>query len=250
MAEPIYPDFVNAFARGREIGREIRQTKITDNALAKFSAGDRTGGINELMTVDPSRAAALQTYDQGQQDRDLGRRVGGMAASGDLTGARRTALEGGGFEIAEGLGKLDAQQRAVAAERASTLGAIGIRLLEVPYGQRKGAIESLLPALAERGFDPEQIAGLDPTDANLNGAIGQAMTIKDAIAAQDQERERAERERHNRATESRPIIVGGGAVAVDGEGGGVIYRNPKTFAPPRARAGGIPPLPPGARLVP
>lgn len=252
MAQPIYPDFVNAFAQGRQIGREIRQAKVSDNALAKFSAGDRGGGINELMTVDPRQAMQLQAYDQQQQGLERGRRIGGMAAGGDLVGAKGAALEAGDFDIAGQIGTLDAQQRALATEHASTIGAIGIRLLEVPYEQRKVAIQSLLPALAERGFKPEELSSFDPTDANLNGAIGQAMTIKDAVAMMDQERDRAERERHNRAIESRPLIVGGGAVAVDGDGGGVIYRNPKTFAPKSGRggSGGMPPLPPGARLVP
>lgn len=236
MVEPIYNSFTQLYAQGHAIGRKLKQQKVTDNALAKYASGDTTGGVNELLTVDPDAAFGLQ--DRTRENDAFTRRqtIGAQAAGGDIAGGRKAALEAGDFDLVDSLGKLDQEQRTVAQQQAGTLAAVGIRLLDTPVEQRGPAILSLKDSLIARGFQPEQIDAVaaDPSDANLNAIIGQAMTVKDAIDWQNQMRDDEETRRYHDIMADKPVVLSNGAVAIDRQDGGVIARNPKSYAPARA----------------
>lgn len=201
-------------------------------------ARQRAARAAKALNFDEAASAMSEAGDVGGAERfaQQGRSaaLGGQVAEGDIAGARASALKAGDFDAAAAIDKMSDAERAQVAERTETVAAIAQKLrADVPYEQRKAALASLAPSLLQRGFSQEQVDGLvnaDPTDANLDAAIGSAMSLKEAIAA----------------TKPELRTVGDGGVVFDDRAGRPVFENKKTFAPPRptASSGGIPALPP------
>lgn len=232
MTEPLHLNFVNSFMQGREAGREIRRQKVTDNALAKYASGDTQGGYNDLLTVDPDAAFGLQDRTRQNEQYGLRKRVGSMVAGGDYAGAQKAAAEGGDFDVMGSISQLDATQRAQAKESAQMIGAVGIRLLETPYEQRKAALATMRESFIEKGYPPEQIDQViaDPSDAVLNGIIGQSMTIKDAIDYSGQQYE-------NRRTSAQTEYYKAGVGVRDNQADYYGAKADQPYAPRAPKAG-------------
>ncbi len=231
----------NAYTMGRQKGRELAiqnalksyetDSEGTQNALTRIGAFDEANQIGKMRT----QKREDQQYAGRQQ-------ALGMANSGDIAGARGVAAQTGDFDLHQELSKMDDQQKAVAAEHAGTLAAIGLKLRkEVPADQRAAVIQSLKSSLIQRGFKPEEIDGFaqDPSDEKLDALIGSSLSIKEAIEMQNKERDDAETLRHHQAVEAMPKIIGNGGVAFDPSTGEVVARNPKTFSPKSGGSGKV-----------
>ena len=112
--------------------------------------------------------------------------IGGMAAAGDGAGARRTALEAGEFDIIDKLDSMDDSQRKRTLEVTRSIAPVIASLKQLPPAMRMQAASSVL---VERGLTPEQIAGLDLSDAGIDAKIGEAMTITEYFAQQKDNRD-------------------------------------------------------------
>lgn len=187
--------------------RAAKALNFDEAASAMSEAGDVTGA--EGMATKGRRAT-----------------LGAQVATGDTAGAQGAALKAGDFDTAAAIDKMSESDRAEADERADTIAAIAQKLrASVPYEQRKAALASLAPSLLQRGFTQAQIDGFlnaDPTDANLEAAVGSAMSLKEALEA------------------AKPKLrtVGDGGVVFDDAKGAPVFENRKNFAPPRASSGG------------
>ena len=112
--------------------------------------------------------------------------IGGMAAAGDGAGARRTALEAGEFDIIDKLDSMYDSQRKRTVEVTRSIAPVIASLKQLPPAMRMQAASSVL---VERGLTPEQIAGLDLSDAGIDAKIGEAMTITEYFAQQKDNRD-------------------------------------------------------------
>jgi hypothetical protein len=243
MPDYIMPNFTAAFASGQALGRQLRQQKISDNALAAYANGDTSGGVQQLMTVDPDAAMKLQDRQRADELLTARKQAAGQAFGGDFKGAQQTAAGAGDFDLLSGISKLDDQQKQVAADHASTIAAIGIKMRDQDPSSWGQTIDSLTPALLQRGFSQGEIeqaktAIVQGGAPALDALINQAMTLKDAVAYHNSLATQAETQRHNKAMEARPTVASNGAIVIDPATGDVIAKNPKVFAPPRGKSSG------------
>ena len=147
--------------------------------------------VEEAAAADRDyRAAQLQgeqakTEAANRKQATLGQ-IGGMAAAGDGAGARRTALAAGEFDIIDKLDSMDDSQRKRTLEVTRFIAPVIASLKQLPPAMRMQAASS---ALVERGLTPEQIAGLDLSDAGIDAKIGEAMTITEYFAQQKDNRD-------------------------------------------------------------
>lgn len=81
------------------------------------------------------------------------------------------------------LSRLSPPQQQAAAGRAEILAALGRGLASRPYDERRAILGYLAPRLGAFG-PPAQIAGFDPTDANLAAVVGQAEGLRALLADQ------------------------------------------------------------------
>lgn len=104
----------------------------------------------------------------------------------DPAAAQRLIASGHG-EIVQQLNQMNAQQLEQAHARLASLAPIYASAAHIPYGtdgaQRRAYIQSILPQIQQMGIPPEEAAGFDPTDQNLNAHMSLGMTMDQAIAS-------------------------------------------------------------------
>jgi len=109
---------------------------------------------------------------KGQMDM---RNLGGMAASGDVTGARDMALRSGNFKAAEYFDQryqaMSEQQREAMKPKFGLVGQAADYLLKVPAEQRAMEYQRIAPQLAQLGLDPNALDPSQLTDENLGRAV-------------------------------------------------------------------------------
>lgn len=207
------PDFVGNALSSYDAGQRQRNVTGKRNALAMYGK-DPQGSIDALRQYDPEMAAGMEDRQQvkadrlrADQDRQTRKDVLGKAAT-DLKGATQDAYASGDTDLINAVGKLSTEQRALKAQQTDEVSAVAFALRQSPYEARKAAMSQLTPYLTERGFTPEQVAGFDPTDANLDTVIAQGASLKELLQnaredRQDREnsRRQAETERHNQRME-------------------------------------------------
>lgn len=137
--------------------------------------------------------AQMQAQDQqmaAQEQRGMANTQGkieGALMSGDRDTARTLAQGSGNAEVMsqyqEAIAQMDTQQREEALGRARAFAGIGASLLQLPYEQRQSALQNpqVQQQLAAYGIDPSQLAGFDPTDANIQAVVGPAAEIGDLL---------------------------------------------------------------------
>lgn len=203
-----------------------------------------------------------RSYDRTQAigDRATTARAGRQLATGDRRGAAATFAEGGMIApsrqmTADQQGEEDralaqsTQAQQMDLEKGKRTVDVLTRLAKglqgVPAGQRRQALQQAMPIFDQLQIDKSQLEGLTEdqlTDDQLELFAGelekqwQVINLGNGGAAQYNNRTGAFKTL--REPDPPPIVLGGGAVAIDRDGGGVVARNPKTFAPPRPRAPG------------
>ena len=147
--------------------------------------------VEEAAAADRDyRAAQLQgeqaKLDAANRKQALRGQIGGLAANNDGAGARRLALENGEFEILDQLGRMGDEDRKRTLEVTRSIAPVIASLKQLPPAMRMQAASSVL---VDRGLTPEQIAGLDLSDAGIDAKIGEAMTITEYFAQQKDNRD-------------------------------------------------------------
>lgn len=154
------------------------------------------------------------------------------------------------LKFAQGLDK-DRRDKIVDAQDA--IHTVAAALQNVPYPQRKVALLAQAPDLlaAHPGLTPQLIQNFDPTDQNIQVAIGQAIGVKGIMDHAEKTAGMAETHRHNVADEANSANNGylnagllppgsPGAVSADGStpAGGATGGQYTGGWTPRARNGG------------
>lgn len=134
-----------------------------------------------------ARQARTDAADQAKMIRL--RDVGSMAAGGDYKGATAAALEGGDFDLADHVSKLDDASKKQLHEKVSVAAPIfATALNETDPAKRMAIIQSALPTLEQYGYSPEEVAKIQPTDEFLKGAVANAQTIDQVLTGQRADR--------------------------------------------------------------
>lgn len=147
--------------------------------------------VEEAAAADRDYRAAQLQGEQAKIAADerkqaLRGQIGGLAANNDGAGARRLALESGEFDILDQLGRMGDEDRKRTLEVTRSIAPVIASLKQLPPAMRMQAASSVL---VERGLTPEQIAGLDLSDAGIDAKIGEAMTITEYFAQQKDNRD-------------------------------------------------------------
>lgn len=246
MAELKHYSMFDAFSQGRELGREMRATKLRDNAFARYSGGDTQGGISGLIEAgDLQSANALTGMSDRQQQMDLAKRTGGMAAAGDYTGARREALTAGNADLAQQFAQMSAEQFKVAQQQANTVGALAYKFEQIPFEQRAAVWGPIKAQLAQQGYKPEQLDQVDLSNEGLRALkMGAAETVDELEkAALDRQYKKAQidatrafvplREAQTARARRPPAPRGGrsgGGMPAGMGGGPVVVSDPAAYA--------------------
>jgi len=184
------PDDFNQFQQGWDASQNRLNQFARQRAGNMLAGGDVEGAANALYRAgDLTNGFTLQQHQQQLTDQQRTRQARATALeqyqSGDVKGAMATAAGAGDAETLSAIGKLDDAGRAEATRRAGALATAGFSLKPLPYAQRRAALGQMAPQLASLGLNPDQIAGFDPTDANIDAITTQALGLKDAIERHD-----------------------------------------------------------------
>lgn len=168
-------------------------TQLDPSLIMQKNQGIDPSALFEQRAQVQLRNLALQRQARDDQSateqQALLKNVGGLAASGDYAGADKAALGAGNFDLHQHISGLQTEQRAQLADKWKAIAGVAYQSQDLPYEQRKAAIASALPALAAHGVTADDIAQFDPTDANIQGAIGTFRSIDDAVKAHEKQNE-------------------------------------------------------------
>jgi len=176
------------------------------------------GGFDALESLQAigqqqAQRQQMQIRDYGfqqQQQQDTARTgYAAQARAGDIAGARQGAALGGDFDFATALGGLQDDHLKQLAREFDTIGMLHPQLKGIPVEQRA---QIALPILKQAGFSDQELAGVDWTDAGLDGAYALSQSGKAALAA--------------RLKQQEARVVGDGGALVNGAGQ-VLYENQK-----------------------
>jgi hypothetical protein len=203
---------------------------------------DRTQALGERVTTNQAGRQLAQGDRRGAASTFA---AGGMIAPARQMEGDQQALDDRASGQAMEERKAEAQQ---AKQRADILTGVATKLLTVPAGQRTATLQRAAPLFERAGIDPGMFTSL--TEEQLSDGALQAFTGE----VQKQYQQLFQNEsgiygaRPDGAVDTlkefapKPTIVPQGSVAL-GRDGQPMFRNPKTFAPPRpsaGRGGGMP----------
>jgi len=175
------PNQTGNLLAGYEAGKAAGVERDTKNALGLYAQGDAEGAYRALMPIDPEKAMAIRKASDAEKREKARTGILSQYGSGDTEGASKAALQSGDVDTLELINKMDERTAAMALKRTEQQATLLMPLLDVPAAERKARIGQLAPQLEAVGFSPEQIAGFDPSDANLNSLVNGVLGIKGQI---------------------------------------------------------------------
>jgi hypothetical protein len=232
------------FAQGVQYGRANKQYRQDEAARKAYASGDDVAAERAFIEAGNIDAADAIHKRRVEDRREQARQEAVTAVSGgDYEGGQKRALAAGDTQLAEAFAKMDATQRAKLKEHSQAMAAALYQLKDLPPDQQAARWQAMIPHFSRQGYSPEELAIDFTKPGAINAEIADALTFQQMLEHSERDRALTETQRHNRAVETRPVLVGNGGVLVapggDGEGRpGVLFRNPKTFAPPRRSGGG------------
>lgn len=257
------PNYVNMFSQSFAAGRDMAKQKGIQNALS-MAPTDPTGAAAALTQYGEFQGAnALMQNAASQRALKVQQDVAPKVQAGNYSGAAQDAAAQGQYDLSGQLSKLDETQRAHAAQTAEIIGKAAYGLAQVPPEQRAAKLQSITPLLIQQGVSEDMIAKADLSDQGLAQLAGQAMTVKDQIAAHQKDQEitntadnnkalraqaaaqAAETARHNRADEGTAagnLAVNRDKLKLMSSGGGMTPEDLDFYAQKYARDGTLPQL--------
>lgn len=167
------------------------------NPFAEFQQGMESGRTRRLDEDRANLFAQEQQYRMEERQRGRAKEdennleqglVSHMART-DPRAAQAKAVEVGQYDMADQIGKLDAQQREVAKERTGILVAYLDSLQGQDEATAKAQIMQDAPALMELGYTQEQIQGFSATPANVARMKAEALGLKGLLEQQNKDRD-------------------------------------------------------------
>lgn len=203
-----HPDFAVNALKADALGRRDATEQAKQNALRGYAANP-DASISQLMAVDPEAALQMQRARREERAQAARADAGAKYASGDHAGAQTAAAQAGDFDLAASIANMDEASRKAAHGRADVLASVGFSLRQLPYDQRRQRLMAMGDQFKDLGLTAEQLAGFDPSDANIDAQVSQALSIKDQLDNADREADNkrgdaqlTETQRHNRKAEA------------------------------------------------
>ena len=149
-----------------------------------------------MQVFDPTRAMNAFTagaqIGEGIRQRQTQAGLAPLVARGDYQAASQFAGERGDLQSAEmyrqqyadQIAQMDERTKAEAAQRADTLARTAASLRNVPYEQRRMALQQSMPVLQSMGIDADMIGQFDPTDQAIDSVLAQTLPLADLLKAQ------------------------------------------------------------------
>lgn len=160
--------------------------KIPSYEQQQAAQADLQSKNMQLQVQREALAEHQRSLGEAQRAAALRQQVGQQYASGDVSGGRQTAMQGGDFDLVSKLDSMDDASRKRAFDISQHTAPLLLSLKNVPIEQTAQAMQSLAPQLQAAGFSPDHIAQvtqqlIDPTkrDAAFNGILTSAQTIAD-----------------------------------------------------------------------
>lgn len=101
--------------------------------------------------------------------------------SGDREGARSMAMASGNADVMAGfrdqIGAMDEQQRQAAQRNLQGTAALGMAMRRIPAEQRQAWVMQNAPQISGFGLDPQQIAGMDLSNQNIDAYVSLARNM-------------------------------------------------------------------------
>ncbi len=194
-----------SFMTGARAGQEDYQRGQRRQIGGLMASGDYTGAMQQAYGAGEFPLAQY-AGEQGQAVKTQGvRREAGRLYGEDPQAARNYALGQGDFDLVEQLEgwsqTATEQERKAAVGRFELIGGLASAMLQVPLEQRAAYIQTIAPQLAPLGVTPEQLAGLDLSDASLQGFVSTSMGANNYLTMLD----RREREAFDQDIEVRRV---------------------------------------------
>lgn len=165
---------------------------------------------DQQMVLNQQRAQQqAYTFDQGKRQDQARPQLVAQARQGNFNGAQDAALGGGDFDLAKVIGGMREDQLQQFQHQADIVGNLTPQLKAIPAEQRASVGAA---ALSRAGFTPEQLAGMDWSDAGLDMQYQLSAAGKAMVAA--------------RLKQQEARVVGDGGALVNGTGQ-VLYENQK-----------------------
>lgn len=198
------PDFTGNAIQALQQGQQQGRQQATQSALRQY-ATDPEGSINALMSVDPVAASQLrQVHVQDQADQRA-QTFRDAISKGDMDAATKAAA--GDPTLMKGLSDFRANAVQTSQIVAGKLGA----LKAVPPEQRQAYLQNnIAPDLQAMGLPVQKLAGLDLSDAGIDAAMRQQLSLADQVKQDNSNRDFGlkkdqfgETVRHDTATEGQ-----------------------------------------------
>jgi hypothetical protein len=196
-----------SFMTGARAGQEDYQRGQRRQIGGLMASGDYTGAMNQAYGAGEFPLAQYAGQ-QGQAVKTQGvRQEAGRLYADDPLAAQNYALGQGDFDLAEqlqGWAETATEQERKAAEgRFELIGGLASAMLQVPMDQRAAYVQTMAPQLAPLGVTAEQLAGLDLSDASLQGFVSTSMGATNYLTMLD----RRDREAADRILADRRVSV-------------------------------------------
>lgn len=141
-------------------------------ALAAFGMGQQASVRKQQWELEQ------KLLDRKEETRGL---VSTRVGTGDYQGAMGAAIEGGEFDLAGTLSKLDEGQRKQAMTEAQIMARAAEQLKAVPADQRPSAYQQIAPMLKQAGFSDDELAAADLSDAGLDVYVAFGKSVADVL---------------------------------------------------------------------
>jgi hypothetical protein len=200
------------------LDKQTQEEEGVKKAIAAYYGGGNTSQASPNASGTPI-AASGAPGGQNAPNAPVAAPRGPSAADREKLFANLMAIDQqAAVNVMDTFSKMDKAQLQQAAQTNLQLAqhATGYKML--PYEQRKAAIQRDAPMLQQLGLQPDQVAGFDPTDQNLNQIIAQSFDV--------------ERLAQFVQPKITPITDSGSALATDASGNTrVIYESPTIKGP-------------------
>lgn len=210
--------------------------------LRALQAYGEEASRDQQMQLNQQRAQQqAYTFDQGKRQDQARPQLVAQARRGNFNGAQDAALGGGDFDLAKVIGGMREDQLQQFQHQADIVGNLTPQLKAIPPEQRASVGAA---ALSRAGFTPEQLAGMDWSDAGLDMQYQLSAAGKAMVAARLKQQEAytlapgARRYSGNQMIADNPaapkymaVPEGGMLARIDGGGATSVLGGPGDYAP-------------------
>lgn len=179
------PNAGAAVMQGFGLGQQQAKAANLDKALRYLGQNPNDQqAMSTVMSIDPDLGLKYQLTAAKRQEQAVAQQIGGMAAGGDIAGARTAALQGGQFDLVKTLDGLGAPDKEAVKRRTDYIGNAALAIKQLPLEQRPAAWRQYALAGKQYGVEGLEAFADSYSEQSLDAAIAQAGMVKDYFETQ------------------------------------------------------------------